>query len=252
MKTPAFEVIKNHQSDHWWFSGRARIVESVLMSRFKEKAGSILDVGAGFGGMIPMLKKRGEVEALEPYEEASGYLKDLGVKVHVQDIESFFQSNQKKYDIITLFDVLEHIKDDFNIFKRIFECLNPGGYLVFTVPAVQKLWGLHDEIHEHYRRYSKKRIRQITGSLFKIEKLSYYNFFLFPFAFLQRKFGGKIKKGEMDVHETPGFLNKILYYIFISEILFLKPGIPFPIGVSLMGILKKQETTDYTNFSSTL
>lgn len=67
--------------------------------------------------------------------------------------------NQKdKYNTIFLFDVLEHIKDDVKILKKINSLLAPGGYLVLALTSNPREWRWDDEFYGHYRRYSARDI----------------------------------------------------------------------------------------------
>ncbi len=240
MQDKAYEVIRDHQGKHWWFRGRARIAQTVLLRDLDLNNGDILDVGAGFGGMVPLLKTLGTVEALEPYEDARKALEETGALVRIEGIESFLAGRKDCYDLITLFDVLEHIEDDRGTVAGIRRALKPGGRLVLTVPAMPVLWSAHDELHNHFRRYTRKGLRSILGDCFEIERLGYYNSLLWPLAFLERKLT-RLCAGEKstDVERSSGVLNGLLYRIFIAEIPLLRMGISFPFGVSLMARCRK-------------
>jgi 2-polyprenyl-3-methyl-5-hydroxy-6-metoxy-1,4-benzoquinol methylase len=53
-----------------------------------------------------------------------------------------------------LHDVLEHIDSENAAIERIFELLTDDGILVISVPALDGLFGFHDEQLGHFRRYS--------------------------------------------------------------------------------------------------
>lgn len=67
--------------------------------------------------------------------------------------------NWKPFDLIGLFDVLEHLPDDVKALKEIRKALKPGGKLILTVPASMKLWSYVDEVAGHYIRYSSKTLK---------------------------------------------------------------------------------------------
>lgn len=234
MQEQAYAVIRDHQTDHWWFRGRARIVEKVLLAGLKTPVGRILDLGAGFGGMIPLLKPLGEVEALEPYQAAQAALLATGAQVHIAPVEDFLRDQPERFDLVTLFDVLEHIEDDDQAVELVHRALRPGGRLILTVPAMPSLWSAHDELHRHYRRYTKKGLGALLAGRFEIERLSYYNSLLWPLAALERWLTRRTADQRTEVERSSGLLNGLLYRVFIAEIPLLKLRFPFPCGVSLL------------------
>lgn len=240
MQEKAYEVIRDHQEKHWWFRGRARIAEEVLLRDLDLKDGAILDIGAGFGGMVPLLRSLGSVEALEPYEGAREALQATGAIVRIEAIEPFLSGRKERYDLITLFDVLEHIEDDEGTIDGVSRALKPGGRLVITVPAMPILWSAHDELHSHFRRYTRKGLKALLEGRFEIERFGFYNSLLWPAAFLERKLTG-CRGQSTEVERSSGFFDGLLYRIFVAEIPLLRAGFPFPFGVSLMARCKKAE-----------
>jgi 2-polyprenyl-3-methyl-5-hydroxy-6-metoxy-1,4-benzoquinol methylase len=80
-----------------------------------------------------------------------------------------------------MFDVLEHIQDDKKALIKIAGLLKPAGTLIITVPAYSWLYGAHDKMLHHFRRYSKNTLNEtIHYSDLKVLKNSYFNTLLFP------------------------------------------------------------------------
>ena len=143
------------------------------------------------------------------------------------------------FDLICLFDVLEHIKEDDRSLKKIYSLLNPNGFIFITVPAHQWLWSEIDELVEHVRRYSKKELKKkIFNAGFELKKISFFNFFLFPLAVLARLTSKLFKKQALGLSIPIKIINDCLYYIFSSEKRFLK-RINFPLGLSLICVARK-------------
>ena len=70
-----------------------------------------------------------------------------------------------RFDLITMLDVLEHVEHDQQFLNDAIEaCLDPGGVVVVTVPAYQRLYTRHDEALRHHRRYDPARIRSVLVS----------------------------------------------------------------------------------------
>ena len=80
-------------------------------------------------------------------------------------------------DLIFSSNVLEHIKDDYQILKDIKKKLRKDGTLFLYVPAKMILWSKLDESVGHYRRYEISKLRALCRkSGFKIVKIHYADF----------------------------------------------------------------------------
>ena len=83
--------------------------------------------------------------------------------------------------LVLMMDVLEHVPDDFALFSAVAAAVQPGTFLLITVPADLRLWTGHDESFGHYRRYDARRLAKIWEDL-PIEPLlvSHFNRRLYP------------------------------------------------------------------------
>ena len=64
-----------------------------------------------------------------------------------------------------------------------YRILKPGGHIIITVPAFMWLWTHNDDLNAHVRRYTANELKQkLTQTGFKIRRVSYNNFFVFPLA----------------------------------------------------------------------
>ena len=61
--------------NNWWFKSRVLILDTLLKNLNLKKKIQILDYGSGVGSNINMLKKYGDVHALEPHALTSVFLK---------------------------------------------------------------------------------------------------------------------------------------------------------------------------------
>lgn len=219
----------------WWNKARSEIVDSCL-SRILKTKGNILDIGAGFGSMSVVLKKYGEVTAIEPSASAAAFLRDsLKLTTYTGDFDSF-QSNDK-FDLIACLDVLEHIDKDRQALLKIESLLNDNGILVVTVPAYMFLWSIHDDLNHHYRRYTKKGLIRILPDSFNIRKITYYNTIMFPAAIIDKLLLSRNKTSySLKPHK---FMDRILYKVFLIEKYILK-RCDFPFGVSILVIAQKK------------
>ena len=80
----------------------------------------------------------------------------------------------KKFDCALMVNVLEHIQNDKDALRMMFNILKPGGYLLIFVPAHQSLFSELDRAVGHYRRYHLPDLKQkIETTGFEIVKLQY-------------------------------------------------------------------------------
>jgi SAM-dependent methyltransferase len=69
------------------------------------------------------------------------------------------------YDTVVLLNVLEHIADDRQALRDIFEALAPGGKVVVWVPAFEALYGKFDQRIGHYRRYRREELLAVLHNV---------------------------------------------------------------------------------------
>ncbi len=96
-------------------------------------------------------------------------------KRHIEQLKvanpAFFFTNKPEdisggdFDLILMLDVIEHVPDDREFLKSIVDhSLNNGGTVLITAPAFNSLFGSHDKLLKHYRRYSRKKLVHLTMS----------------------------------------------------------------------------------------
>lgn len=243
MEEGAYKTMAENERVHWWFCGRRKILMSVLNKLTKNKFERALDIGCGTGGsMLDISRFAKIVEGVEPSTQAIFFAKKNypGLKI----VQAVFPNEipDDKYDLITMFDVLEHIKSDENAVNAVSKLLLPGGMAIITVPAFQFLWSQHDEHLHHFRRYTILSMKNLisTNKNISIEYICYYNSLLFLPILLSRLYH-KIMKFRScgDDEKVPKkFVNKILQSIFSLERFWL-PYRSLPFGVSILCIVKK-------------
>ena len=245
MDPEAYLEHQEHENKHWWFLARRHIVSQFLQKNLpKKKHLQILEIGAGTGGNLAMLKKFGELHAMELDECALEFANAKNIcpvqKGHLPDGIPFDQ----KFDVIVMLDVLEHIQDDKAALHTVKSLLKENGQLLLTVPAYQFLWSGHDVMSHHYRRYTRKNLQSLLQkSEFTIRHSTYFNTFLFPIVLAVRIFSKIIKsESQSDVTMPSNFVNQTLKTIFQSESLLL-PFLKFPFGVSILTFAENKTST---------
>ena len=125
------------------------------------------------------------------------------------------------FEKILAFDVLEHIDQDLNFLIKLNKITRREHTLLLSVPACPFLYGEHDRLLSHYRRYSKKVLHErLTMAGYEVVSLDYHMFFAFPPACIARLLD-KFKK----YLEILACLPKTLFELDLS----LNSGITFSV-----------------------
>ena len=241
MERAVFDRMDELDQHHWWFTARRRILSSVIARVARPPKGArILELGCGTGHNLAMLSRFGQVEAseLDPIarELASERLGRPVIEAALPDLSMFPQG---AYDLVALLDVLEHVPDDKNSLRAIYQLLKPGGALLLTVPINPWMFSAHDVVHHHHRRYRKNEIRHLAEEAgYSIDLLSPFNSLLFPPIAAVRFLGKLTGKDDSDDAMPSPFVNKLLDGIFGLE-RGLIGRLPMPFGVSLVAVLRR-------------
>lgn len=105
-----------------------------ILKRIAEIGGpSLLDVGAGNGYFVALAAKEFSLDAsgLEVSKEEIRFAKDI---LNVQLIEEDVSQHSLTYDVVTCFNVLEHVVDPRSFLSALIKRMKLGGYLVLSTP----------------------------------------------------------------------------------------------------------------------
>lgn len=149
---------------------------------------------------------------------------------------------------IGIFDVLEHIQNDYEFLNKIYRCLIPEGKLYITVPAYNFLWSNSDNIAGHYRRYNLNQLRSIVKQIGLEIEYDTYIFSVLPIpVFLFRTLPTKLnfvkkeknKRTENEHKERNGLTGSILQRIWDSELKAISREKHILFGGSCLLVAKK-------------
>jgi len=242
MERRSYKEMITLEDIHWWFISRRMILQKVIDQYFqKDISKNILEIGCGSGGNLQMLKDYGKLHAMELDDEALNVAKSRNIcNVKKGKLPNDIPYDNK-FDLICLWDVLEHIDEDIDSLEAIRNKLNQKGIIVITVPAYKFLWSAHDVVSQHKRRYNKKYLSSIVSkSGMHIKYATYFNTFLFPIITTIRTLNNIFKNNNTDVSLPSKPLNNLLIKIFSCEKRIL-PKFIFPFGVSILLIAERTE-----------
>ncbi len=246
METELYDYFYRAEERHWWFRARRAILADVLQRMDLPSNVGIADVGCGTGGMLPVLARHGRVTGVDESPLAREYCVRSGFNEVQSPAE--WQAAGEVFDLVTAFDVIEHVEDDVAFLKTLAGHLVPGGYLLATVPAYPFLWSTFDEMNHHYRRYTGRTLkRSLAASGFSVVRVTHMNAFLFPALagarLFDRAFGHPPRTDDERRHLVErwfhvGPMNGVLERIFASERFWLRVG-AFPFGASILALARK-------------
>lgn len=245
MDRQVYERMDANEAGHWWFVGRRRIIETAIqrLIPLPENA-DILEAGCGTGGNLALLSRFGALDAFE-YDPIAREIsaKKSGLVVSAGALPDDIPFDQKCYDMVGLFDVLEHIEDDQATLTQLAARLKPNGRVLLTVPAMPWLWSRHDERHHHFRRYTRKSIQEAADKAgILVEKSFYFNTLLLPLAIGSRALKAVTNSASADDSMPSPWVNQVLTATFSSE-RHLAGRLPMPAGLSLCAVLKPETST---------
>lgn len=158
------EVYRTLHERHWWWRAReAHLVGWLERLRPAGGFGPILDVGCGAALWFDRLRAFGDPEGVEGDAALAAAAAERDrARVYAQPFDEHFRPG-KRYGLVLMLDVLEHLPDDRAAMGHVASLLAPGGLLVLTVPAFQALWTGHDELNAHFRRYTAKEVARLAS-----------------------------------------------------------------------------------------
>jgi len=240
MELAEYAQMEQQEQNYWWHIGRRKVLQQVLWKRIPQGQNlDILDVGCGTGINYHWLKSWGRVVGLDPSPEALSYCRTKQVYDDLIQADGADLPYHQQFDLITAFDVLEHIPDDRLALQSWFATLKPNGSVYLTVPAYQWLFSAHDKALHHQRRYSTRELSQKLKQVgFKIKFISPFFWFTFPLVVLVRLLT-KASPPKTSYVATSSGLSQLLVKLSSLEANFLSAKHQLPYGSSIVVLATK-------------
>ncbi len=239
------------EKNHWWFRARAEILKSYIISQCEPAQDtSILNVGAATGGSIAWLSELGKVTSLEYDKESAIFIREHLKESVVDGSILALPFPDNSFDLVCAFDVIEHVENDKLAVGELIRVCKATGSVLITVPAHMHLWSPHDEVNQHYRRYSMESLKELLDKApgGKIVFMTYFNhYFYTPIRWIRRmnNFLSGLKKNQepkSDFEEFhAGWLNELCFFIMRGEKIRISAKRPFGSGVSILSHWRKNQ-----------
>lgn len=157
-----------------------------LINKYTDSDKTLLDIGAGTGAFLKSAKQNGwETYGIEPSQKA----RDLALKKGLELKENFDLLDKRRFQVITLWHVLEHLPDLELQIEKITSLLNNDGTLIIAVPNFKsydakyykEYWAAYDVPRHlsHFSQFSISKLFAKSGmKLVKVKPLIFDSFYV--------------------------------------------------------------------------
>lgn len=242
MEIEKLRLYENLGTTHWWLTSKYSILKDILRTQIPSGTdlNPMLDVGCG-GGVF--LRNISDVANQQFGTDINYEILSNGKKNTLSETVSDAKQlpyKSESFSLVSVIDILEHVDDDEVAIQELFRVLRTGGWLLISVPAFMALFGEHDKLFGHYRRYSRNEItRKVTASGFHIKKATYIQPLFFLPLLIKRKFLTN-KNNLLGDFKTPHKVINGWLHRFVAFELFPLRYIDFPIGATILILAQKR------------
>jgi SAM-dependent methyltransferase len=224
-------------SEHFWIRRRFEVMKKLAdpVLRNCRCAG---EIGCGNG----LLQK--DIEDHYGKSVTGFELNDLALEKNISRSSPLYYYNvhqrnpefHSKFDLLLLFDVLEHIEDESEFLQSVGFHLAESGTLLINVPAHSFLRSDYDVAQGHFRRYSIGHLKEVSSrNGFEVKAFTYWGLPLIPLLLVRKTMSMERSDGKAGFDARGKTVNSLL-----SLLAGLEPLPQQWAGTSVMAVLKKQ------------
>jgi SAM-dependent methyltransferase len=248
-----FKPLFAAEDNHFWFLARNRCIAAA--TRLIPETNPVQDIiehGCGTGFVLAELQRlypSARVVGTDLYKEGLALARQrfAGALIQTDVLQCDFRES---FDLIGLFDVLEHLDDDVRVLRAMRKQLRPGGRLLLTVPAHMVLWSDYDVTSGHRRRYTRQLLEaRLAEGGFRVEFCTEFMCVLFPLMWLRRRLlrrataigmdsasNSERTKEELRVHPL---LNRAMKFALRPDAWWIEHRRRLPFGTSLLALASR-------------
>lgn len=227
--------------DHFWVRRRFEVLKR-MADPLLRSAAHAAEIGCGNGLLQRSIEDHYgiPVAGFELNEVALQKNVSRVSPLYCYDIHQHYPEFRAHFDVLLVFDVLEHIENEAAFLESIKYHLAGSGTLLINVPAHRFLYSAYDRAAGHFRRYSIKSLAAtVEPGGFKLRSITYWGMPLAPLL-LARKVLGSIHRSQQQAYSagfSPGrrSVNSALALLAHCE--------PLPqkiCGTSVMAVFENQ------------
>jgi SAM-dependent methyltransferase len=224
-------------TDHFWIRRRFEVMTRLADSEVR-KSKRVAEIGCGNG----LLQR--DIEDYFGIPVAGFELNEIALQKNVSRMSPLYcydihQRNPEfraHFDLLLLFDVLEHIEDESGFLQSVKFHLAESGTLLINVPAHEFFFSDYDRAAGHVRRYSMSQLAKVAErNGLKARTFTYWGLPLVPLLLLRKTISMQRTNGKIGFDARGDTLNRLLSLVARCE--------PIPqqfLGTSVMAVLENQ------------
>ncbi len=224
-------------SDHFWIRRRFEVMKRLADSVVRNSKRAA-EIGCGNG----LLQK--DIEDYYGIPVAGFELNEVALQKNVSRLSPLYCYNihqrnpefRAHFDLLLLFDVLEHIEDEFGFLQSVKFHMADAGTLVINVPAHQFFYSDYDRAAGHVRRYSAGQLTKVAEQCgLKARAFTYWGLPLIPLLLVRKAMSMQRSNGKSGFDARGYSMNTLLSFLARWEL--IPQGF---LGTSVMAVLEKQ------------
>jgi SAM-dependent methyltransferase len=237
----AFEQLYALESASFWFQARNQLILWAILQHFPSMQ-SFLEIGCGTGYVLNAVSTtfpQAQITGADLFPKALEFAARRSPNAHFASFDATEIPFQSAFDVVGMFDVLEHIPQDVTVLRQIHKALKARGGLIITVPQHPNLWSQADDFAKHVRRYTRRELgTKLENAGFEILRCTSFVSLLLPAMVAFRTLQKSKDYVPTDEMHTASRLNGILGNIMQLEQTLIRRGVDLPLGGSLLAICR--------------
>jgi trans-aconitate methyltransferase len=173
---------------HFWCRRRFEVLRKVADERLRSVS-TVAEIGCGSGVLQRQLEDTYDFAPVgfDLHEAALRNNISRRGEVYCYDIHDRADEFRKAFDLLLMFDVLEHIEDQDRFLESARFHLADRGCIIINVPALQWLYSAYDRVQGHQRRYSLAALLEVAKrNGFRVSNATYWGGPLVPVLALRK------------------------------------------------------------------
>lgn len=243
-KDDIFKQLAKIEDRNYWFRSRSRLIIWSL-KRYFPNTENFFEVGCGTGFVLLCLEKafpKLNIYGGEVFVAGLDFASNRLSQAELLQMDARKIPFEDEFEVMSAFDVLEHIEDDAVVLKQMHRAVRQGGGIILTVPQHPFLWSRTDDYANHVRRYTAQELRgKVENAGFQVLKMTSFVSLLLPLMILSRlmKRKSSFKCDQMPELKVNHLVNTVLEKILDFERWIIRLGLSFPMGGSLLLVARK-------------